>query len=171
MTRKTRRLTSILWRAPALVALLFAVLVPAWSSNAASAATKPPNPCGLAPASDVAVALGVKKAPVGELLPVDTDDGVGNYVCDYIVGHVQLEPQIALLAYGQLSPAGPAGTHVVRPAGLGSKGVELYDTASGEVFADVLFVKDGYRVAVNSTGPISPTRVLTLARVIYDRLT
>jgi hypothetical protein len=171
MTRRTRRLNSILWRAPALVALLFAVLVPAWSSNAAGAATKPPNPCGLAPASDVAVALGVKKAPVGELLPVDTNDGVGNYVCDYIVGHVQLEPQIALLAYGQLSPAGPAGTHVVRPAGLGSKGVELYNTASGEVFADVLFVKDGYRVAVNSTGPISPTRVLTLARVIYDRLT
>jgi hypothetical protein len=135
-----------------------------------SAAAKVPSPCGLAPARDIATALGVAHAPSGELLPVDTSNGVGNYVCDYIVGHVQLEPQIALLAYGQLSPAGPAGTHVVRPSGLGSKGIELYDTASGEQFADVLFVKNGFRVAVNAIGPISAARVLTLARAIYLRV-
>jgi hypothetical protein len=105
------------------------------------------------------------------LLPVDTANGVGNYACDYIAGHVQLVPQIALLAYGQLSPAGPAGTHIERPSGLGPRGIELYDTASGEQFADVLFVKNGYRVAVNSSGPISPARVLALARTIYARLT
>lgn len=140
-------------------------------TGAAATTKKPPNPCGLAPVSDVAAALGVTHAPVGKLLPVNTSDGVGNYVCDYIAGHVQLEPQIALLAYGQLSPAGPAGTHVVRPSGLGPKGVELYDTASGDQFADVLFVKDGYRVAVNSVGPIPADRVLSLARVIYARLT
>ena len=158
-------------RAALLAAVFSAVpFLPAWSAAWAGATAKPPNPCELATARAVATALGVRHAPAGELLPVNTSGGVANYVCDYILGHVQLEPQIALVAYGQLSPTGPAGTHVVRPTDLGPKGVELYDTASGDQFADVLFVKNGYRVAVNSVGPISPSRVLTLARTIYERL-
>jgi hypothetical protein len=151
-------------------ALSVSLTLSAWSATSAVATAKPPNPCGLAPPKDVASALGVARAPAGQLLPVNTSNGVGNYVCDYIVGHVQLEPEIALLAYGQLSPAGPTGTHVAHPSGLGAKGIELYDTAAGEQFADVLFIKNGYRVAVNSSGPISAAHVLTLARTIYARL-
>jgi hypothetical protein len=129
-----------------------------------------PNPCGLAPESAIAAALGVKHAPSGVLLPTNTANGVGNDVCDYLVGHVQLEPQIALVAYGQLSPTGPSGSRSSHPSGLGSHAVEVVDTASGEQFADVLFVKDGYRVDVNASGPLPAGRVLVLARTICDRL-
>ncbi|MGA7833840.1 MAG: hypothetical protein WCA31_01375 [Acidimicrobiales bacterium] len=145
-----------------------AVLVLTVGTVAAQGAV--PNPCGLAPEGAIAVALGVKHAPAGVLLPVNTSNGVGNYVCDYLVGHVQLEPQIALVAYGQLSPTGPSGSKASHPTGLGSRAVEVVDTASGEQFADVLFVKDGYRVDVNASGPLPAGRVLVLARTIYDRL-
>ena len=123
----------------------------------AEAGSAVPDPCAILSASTVASTAGLK----GVVLKGVRAGGA----CTYEHAGVRL-----VISVGVGGMSLPPGTTTSRPSGIGGGGF-YQDSAAGDSFANVIFVKDGDGVSIWSNGKLPDAAdVLALARLVYREL-